>query len=238
MATNIKEKNNFIISSYQSEIKKIKKEKENLEIANQNQKLHISSLKNIILNYEKELSSKDNNINELKQKVEELNKTIKNMKEEIKKEKNKEIMKLNEKINHLQNILEIKDEKTELNNKKYNTLQIKYLKMLHTKKKSEQDNLLKQSINLNLSRKKKRQITIKKMKQNLSLNSIYNDIDNNNNINYNKINNDNINFEGKIILPLLKDKNISRYNKNSEEVQIKKENKGNKNDLNNTKEKK
>lgn len=222
-ASNIKEKNDFLISSYQSEIKNIQKEKENLEIANHNQKQHINSLKNIILKYEKELASKDNNINELKHKVEELNSKIKNMKEEIKKETKKEIIKLNEKINHLQNILEIKDEKTELNNKKYNNLQMKYLKMLHIKKKTEQDNLLMES--LNQIRKKKRQNTIKKMKRNINLNSIDND-------------DDNVNCEGNVVLPLLKNKNISRYNKNFEEDQFKKENKGNINDINNNKEKK
>ena len=99
-------------------------------------------------------------------------------------------MKLNEQINLLQNKLEINEQKSELENIKYNNLQLKYLKMVHKKKQEEQDNLLIESIKQ--IRNKKRDNTLKKT-------------------NSNKINNfDNLNINTSIILPILKDKNISK----------------------------
>ena len=70
------------------------------------------------------------------------------MKENFKKDTNKEIKKLNEQINNLQNEIEIKEQKEEQNNVKFNNLQLKYLKMIHDKKKAEQDNLLLMSMKL------------------------------------------------------------------------------------------
>lgn len=203
--SNTKDKNNHIKSSFQAEIKSIQKVKENLEITNQKQKNYISSLKNIIINYEKEIAEKNNYINELKQKIEELNNKIKNMIEETKKEYKKEIIKLNEQINVLQNKLELKEQDTEFNNIKYNNLQIKYLKMIHNKKKMEQENLLIES--MNQVRNKKKQNTINKFSKNKK--------------NYN----DNMTCDTSIVLPLLKEKNNNiRIIKNIEEDQIQKEN--------------
>ena len=120
-------------------------------------------------------------------------------------------MKLNDQINLLQNKLEINIQKSELEYIKYNNLQLKYLKMVHKKKQEEQDNLLIESIKQ--IRNKRRENTLKKT-------------------NSNKINNfDNINVDTSIILPILKDKNLSKTIKKLEEEQIKKENKGDKNEL-------
>ena len=120
-------------------------------------------------------------------------------------------MKLNDQINLLQNKLEINIQKSELEYIKYNNLQIKYLKMVHKKKQTEQDNLLIESIRQ--VRNKKKENTLRKT-------------------NSNKINNiDNLNIDENMILPLLKDKNISKTIKIIEEEQIKKENKGDKKEL-------
>lgn len=203
----IKDKNNIIFSSFQSEMKNIKKEKENLETAYQNQKKNVSNLKNIIMDYEKELNIKNNYINELKQKVEELNTKIKNIKEDIKKEHRKEIIKLNEQINNLKNEIEIKEQKVELNNVKYNNLQMKYLKMVHNIKRMEQDNLL--ILSMNQLRNKNKQIPNKKMTLNINNNSP--DI-----CNYDTNSN--------VILPILKDNKISNNIKIVDKEQLKKEN--------------
>lgn len=191
--SNNKVKNNILISSFQSEIKNIQKQKDNLEIAYQNQKENIKELKITIIKYEKELIIKDNLINELKQKIDELNNKIKNMKEDFKKETKKEILKLNEQINNLQNEMEIKEKKVELNNFKFNNLQLKYLKMIHNKKKTEQNNLLMLSM---------KQIHNNKINQNNYRTSNSNSSKNN----YS----DTIKSDTNIVLPVLKDKNISK----------------------------
>ncbi len=174
----------------------LQKEKENLELILQKQEKYVNNLKNKISKYEKELNkkneeivSKDNYIKQLTQTIEELNNKIKSMKDNYKKEKKKEIIKLNDQISTLKNELEIKDQKEEMNNVKYNKLQLKYLKMFHNKKKLEQDNLLISSM---------KQIN-KKNKENTpnKFNSINNNLDN-------------LNFDTSIILPALKDKTTSK----------------------------
>ena len=220
--SNNKVKNNILISSFQSEIKNIQKQKDNLEIAYQNQKENIKDLKITIIKYEKELIIKDNLINELKQKIDELNNKIKNMKEDFKKENKKEILKLNEQINYLQNEMEIKEKKVELNNFKFNNLQLKYLKMIHNKKKTEQNNLLMLSM---------KQIHNNKINQNNYRTS---------NSNSNKNNySDTIKSDTNIVLPILKDKNISKnIIKNFEKDNLEGNNQKSKNELHNITEKK
>ena len=215
--SNNKVKNNILISSFQSEIKNIQKQKDNLEIAYQNQKENIKDLKITIIKYEKELIIKDNLINELKQKIDELNNKIKNMKEDFKKETKKEILKLNEQINNLQNEMEIKEKKVELNNFKFNNLQLKYLKMIHNKKKTEQNNLLMLSM---------KQIHNNKINQNNYRTSNSNSSKNN----YS----DTIKSDTNIVLPVLKDKNISKnIIKNFEKDKLEGNNQKSKNELNN-----
>ena len=215
--SNNKVKNNILISSFQSEIKNIQKQKDNLEIAYQNQKENIKDLKITIIKYEKELIIKDNLINELKQKIDELNNKIKNMKEDFKKETKKEILKLNEQINNLQNEMEIKEKKVELNNFKFNNLQLKYLKMIHNKKKTEQNNLLMLSM---------KQIHNNKINQNNYRTSNSNSSKNN----YS----DTIKSDTNIVLPVLKDKNISKnIIKNFEKDKLEGNNQKSKNELHN-----
>jgi len=115
------------------------------------------------------------------------------MKEDFKKETKKEILKLNEQINNLQNEMEIKEKKVELNNFKFNNLQLKYLKMIHNKKKTEQNNLLMLSM---------KQIHNNKINQNNYRTSNSNSSKNN----YS----DTIKSDTNIVLPVLKDKNISK----------------------------
>jgi predicted RNase H-like nuclease (RuvC/YqgF family) len=157
------------------------------------QEKYVNNLKNKIIKYEKELDkkneeivSKDKYIKQLTQTIEELNNKIKSMKDNYKKEKKKEIIKLNDQISTLKNELEIKDQKEEMNNVKYNNLQLKYLKMFHNKKKLEQDNLLIASMKT-INQKNKENTPNK-------LNSI----------------NNNLNCDTSIILPELKEKAISR----------------------------
>ena len=207
-----------LISSLQNELKNVKREKQFLENIVLKQEKSINNLQNKITKYDKqwikkneELLIKDDTINELKEKIEELIANNKNIKNNIKINEKNEIIKMNDIINNLKNELEIKDKKMELNEVKYNNLQIKYLKMVHKKKQTEQDNLLIESIRQ--VRNKKKENTLRKT-------------------NSNKINNiDNLNIDENMILPLLKDKNISKTIKIIEEEQIKKENKGDKKEL-------
>ena len=107
------------------------------------------------------------------------------MKENFKKETKKEIIKLNEQINNLQNEIEIKEQKEEQNNVKYNNLQLKYLKMIHDKKKAEQDNLL--MISMKLLNNKSKQFIYQKPNSNINNNSDIN-----------------------VMLPVLRDKNNTK----------------------------
>ena len=179
--------------------KNLQKEKENLELILEKQEKYVNNLKNKIIKYEKEINkkneeliSKDNYIKQLTHTKEELNNKIKNIKDNYKKEKKKEIIKLNNQIITLKNKLEIKDQKEEMNNAKYNNLQLKYLKMFHNKKKLEQDILLLSSMKeIHKKNKENKENTQNKIK------SIKNYLDN-------------LNCDTSTILPSLKDKTTSR----------------------------
>ena len=62
--------NKFLASNNKEKNINIQKEKENLEIIIQNQKKYVNTLKNEIFQYEKQLISKYNYINDLKNKIE------------------------------------------------------------------------------------------------------------------------------------------------------------------------
>ena len=163
-----------------------------------------------------ELLIKDDTINELKEKIEELIANNKNIKNNIKINEKNEIIKMNDIINNLKNELEIKDKKMELNEVKYNNLQIKYLKLFQQKRKIENESLLKIS---------KEQLTKNRMTNNLSTPKRF--FQNNNTINVNKLKNNEIAKN----LPLINDVNSSlnfiksngsnRYIKKKQDIDIK-----------------
>jgi len=141
-----------LISALQSKIKIIEKSNKSLENIVIKQEKLIINFKSKIVKYEKLLSKrndelliKENNINELKETIEELIEKNKNIKNNIKINEKNEIFKMNDLINTLKNELEIKDKKLEFSNNKFNSLQMKYLKLAKQKKKDENDFLLKLS---------------------------------------------------------------------------------------------
>jgi hypothetical protein len=192
-----------MISALKNKIKIIEKSSKSLENIVIKQEKSIIGLKSKIAKYEKllnikseELLVKDNVINDLKEKIAELMETNKNIKNNLKISEKNEIIKLNDIINNLKNEIEINQKKMELHNIKFKNLQIKYLKLVHQNKKSENDFLLKLS---------KEHLLIKS-KNNYDYLQIKT-MENNNNI----INNQTIkiNDESNINLPKIFDNNLS-----------------------------
>ena len=101
---------------------------------------------------------------------------------------------MNEIINNLKNELEINEKKIEMNNNKFNNLQIKYLKLFQQKRRIENESLLKMSKDQLLNKRKNNYSTQKK---NLIINNI-------NEVNNNDKNNDIVQN-----LPLINDVNSS-----------------------------
>jgi hypothetical protein len=191
-----------LISKLQNEIKDKEREKKTLENIVIKQEKSILNLQSKINKYENQLSLKneqllikENIINELKEKIRELIEKNKNMKNNYKINENKEIIKMNDIINNLKNELEIKEKKMELNDIKFNNLQIKYLKLFQQKRKIENESLLKisQENLANFRSKNNFSSQIKFTKVNNTLN--------------NNIKNNDINFE--MNLPAINDANSS-----------------------------
>ena len=141
-----------IISSLQNKIKIIEQSNKSLETIVLKQEESVINLKAKVSKYEKLLNKraediikKDNIIDELKEKIGLLIENNKNIRDNIKMIENNEINKMKDIINNLKNELEIKQKKIELNNNKFNNLQIKYLKLVQLNKKNENDFLLKLS---------------------------------------------------------------------------------------------
>ena len=141
-----------IISSLQNKIKIIEQSNKSLETIVLKQEESVINLKAKVSKYEKLLNQraediikKDNIIDELKEKIGLLIENNKNIRDNIKMIENNEINKMKDIINNLKNELEIKQKKIELNNNKFNNLQIKYLKLFQLNKKNENDFLLKLS---------------------------------------------------------------------------------------------
>ena len=213
-----------LISSLQNELKNIKREKQFLENIVLKQEKSINNLQNKIIKYDKQLTKKneellikEDTITELKEKIEELIANNKNIKNNIKINEKNEIIKMNDIINNLKNELEIKDKKMELNDVKYNNLQIKYLKLFQQKRKIENESLLKIS---------KEQLTKNRITNNFSTPKRL--LQNNNTINVNKLKNN----EKAENLPLINDVNSSlnftksnnnnnRYIKKKQDIDIK-----------------
>ena len=139
-----------MISALQNKIKIIEESNKSLENIVIKQEKALLNLKAKVSKYEKllnkkseELLIKDNIIDELKEKIEELIENNKNIRNNNKINEKNEFIKINDEINNLKNELEIKQKKLELNNNKFNNLQIKYLKLVQQNKKNENDFLLK-----------------------------------------------------------------------------------------------
>jgi hypothetical protein len=136
----------------QNKIKIIEQSNKSLETIVLKQEKSVLYLKAKVSKYEKllnkkaeEILIKDNVIDELKEKIEELIENNKNIRNNIKITEKNEYIKLTDIINNLKNELEIKQKKIELNDNKFNNLQIKYLKLVQQNKKNENDFLLKLS---------------------------------------------------------------------------------------------
>ena len=110
-----------------------------------NLKAKVSKYEKLLNKRAEDIIKKDNIIDELKEKIGLLIENNKNIRDNIKMIENNEINKMKDIINNLKNELEIKQKKIELNNNKFNNLQIKYLKLVQLNKKNENDFLLKLS---------------------------------------------------------------------------------------------
>ena len=179
-----------LISTLQNEIKDMEREKKTLQNIVIKQEKSILNFQSKISKYEYQLSIKneqllikENIINELKEKIKELIEKNKNIINNFKISENKEIMKMNDIINHLKNEIEIKEKKMQLNDIKFNNLQVKYLKLVQLKKKIENETLLKLSQENLANYRAKNNFSCKKSKitkvnNTLSNNIKINDIDN------------------------------------------------------------
>lgn len=175
-----------LVGSLQNEVKNLEREKKFLENIVIKQEKSINNLKNKINKYDyqlnkknEELLKKDNIINELKEKIDELIENNKNIKNNFKLNEKSEIIKLNDIINNLRNELEIKDQKMEFNNIKFNNLQIKYLKLFQQKRKIENESLLKLSKEHLANTKAKNNYSTPKKNMKL-MNTLNSNIDKNN----------------------------------------------------------
>ena len=201
-----------MISALQSKLKLSEKSNKTLENILIKQEKAMLNLKSKIVKYEKllnkkseELLVKDNIINELKEKIEELIEKNKNIKNNIKISEKNEMIRLNDIINNLHNELELNQKKLKFNNKKFENLQVKYLKLFQQKKKNENEFLLKLSKEqmINKTKNSYEHFQLKTMEninnQTINTNSELN-------INLPKINENNISVS-------IKEKNNSQKNK-------------------------
>ena len=201
-----------IISSLQSKLKIVENLNKTLENILIKQEKAIINLKSKLTKYEKllnkkseEILMKDNIINDLKEKIEELIEKNKNLKNIFKLNEKNEILRLNEIINNLKNELELNKKKFEFNNKKFENLQVKYLKLFRQNKKNENEFLLKLTKE-QLINKTKNNYDYPQMKTMENINSQTININTELNINLPKINDNSLSVT-------VKEKNNSKKNK-------------------------
>ena len=201
-----------IISSLQSKLKIVENSNKTLENILIKQEKAIINLKSKLTKYEKilnkkneEILIKDNIINDLKEKIEELIEKNKNLKNIFKLNEKNEILRLNEIINNLKNELELNKKKFEFNNKKFENLQVKYLKLFRQNKKNENEFLLKLTKE-QLINKTKNNYDYPQMKTMENVNSQTININTELNINLPKINDNSLSVT-------VKEKNNSKKNK-------------------------
>ena len=201
-----------IISSLQSKLKIVENSNKTLENILIKQEKAIINLKSKLTKYEKllnkkseEILMKDNIINDLKEKIEELIEKNKNLKNIFKLNEKNEILRLNEIINNLKNELELNKKKFEFNNKKFENLQVKYLKLFQQNKKNENEFLLKLTKE-QLINKTKNNYDYPQMKTMENVNSQTININTELNINLPKINDNSLSVT-------VKEKNNSKKNK-------------------------
>lgn len=201
-----------IISSLQSKLKIVENSNKTLENILIKQEKAIINLKSKLTKYEKllnkkseEILMKDNIINDLKEKIEELIEKNKNLKNIFKLNEKNEILRLNEIINNLKNELELNKKKFEFNNKKFENLQVKYLKLFRQNKKNENEFLLKLTKE-QLINKTKNNYDYPQMKTMENVNSQTININTELNINLPKINDNSLSVT-------VKEKNNSKKNK-------------------------
>ena len=201
-----------IISSLQSKLKIVENLNKTLENILIKQEKAIINLKSKLTKYEKllnkkseEILMKDNIINDLKEKIEELIEKNKNLKNIFKLNEKNEILRLNEIINNLKNELELNKKKFEFNNKKFENLQVKYLKLFQQNKKNENEFLLKLTKE-QLINKTKNNYDYPQMKTMENVNSQTININTELNINLPKINDNSLSVT-------VKEKNNSKKNK-------------------------
>ena len=208
-----------IISSLQSKLKIVENSNKTLENILIKQEKAIINLKSKLTKYEKllnkkseEILMKDNIINDLKEKIEELIEKNKNLKNIFKLNEKNEILRLNEIINNLKNELELNKKKFEFNNKKFENLQVKYLKLFQQNKKNENEFLLKLTKE-QLINKTKNNYDYPQMKTMENINSQTININTELNINLPKINDNSLSVS-------VKGKN--NYSKNNKIINMKK----------------
>ena len=201
-----------IISSLQSKLKIVENSNKTLENILIKQEKAMINLKSKLTKYEKllnkkseEILMKDNIINDLKEKIEELIEKNKNLKNIFKLNEKNEILRLNEIINNLKNELELNKKKFEFNNKKFENLQVKYLKLFQQNKKNENEFLLKLTKE-QLINKTKNNYDYPQMKTMENVNSQTININTELNINLPKINDNSLSVT-------VKEKNNSKKNK-------------------------
>ena len=201
-----------IISSLQSKLKIVENSNKTLENILIKQEKATINLKSKLTKYEKilnkkneEILIKDNIINDLKEKIEELIEKNKNLKNIFKLNEKNEILRLNEIINNLKNELELNKKKFEFNNKKFENLQVKYLKLFQQNKKNENEFLLKLTKE-QLINKTKNNYDYPQMKTMENVNSQTININTELNINLPKINDNSLSVT-------VKEKNNSKKNK-------------------------
>ena len=208
-----------IISSLQSKLKIVENSNKTLENILIKQEKAMINLKSKLTKYEKilnkkneEILIKDNIINDLKEKIEELIEKNKNLKNIFKLNEKNEILRLNEIINNLKNELELNKKKFEFNNKKFENLQVKYLKLFQQNKKNENEFLLKLTKE-QLINKTKNNYDYPQMKTMENINSQTININTELNINLPKINDNSLSVS---------DKGKNNYSKNNKIINMKK----------------
>ena len=208
-----------IISSLQSKLKIVENSNKTLENILIKQEKAMINLKSKLTKYEKllnkkseEILMKDNIINDLKEKIEELIEKNKNLKNNIILNEKNEMLRLNEIINNLKNELELNKKKFEFNNKKFENLQVKYLKLFRQNKKNENEFLLKLTKE-QLINKTKNNYDYPQMKTMENINSQTININTELNINLPKINDNSLSVS---------DKGKNNYSKNNKIINMKK----------------
>ena len=208
-----------IISSLQSKLKIVENSNKTLENILIKQEKAMINLKSKLTKYEKilnkkneEILIKDNIINDLKEKIEELIEKNKNLKNNIILNEKNEMLRLNEIIINLKNELELNKKKFEFNNKKFENLQVKYLKLFRQNKKNENEFLLKLTKE-QLINKTKNNYDYPQMKTMENINSQTININTELNINLPKINDNSLSVS---------DKGKNNYSKNNKIINMKK----------------